>query len=91
MLVIAEGKVPPQRPGLERIRVQAAAGIGDGQIERPDRNEAGDEKRHGPARLDAVEPAQERPAPSRRRAIGPFGHRLECKIERHRNQMGQGK
>ncbi len=87
MLVIAEGEIASQRPGLERIGMQAAAGIGDGEIQRPDHNEARNEKRHGPACLDAIEPAQQRPSPARRRAIRPFGHRLECKIDRQGNQI----
>ncbi|WP_245471361.1 hypothetical protein [Bradyrhizobium genosp. SA-3] len=71
--------------------MQAAASVRDDEIKRPDRDKAGDEKRHGPACLDRIQPVQERPAPSRRRTIGPFGHRLECKIERHGNQMKEGK
>lgn len=69
MLVIAPGEMPPQRPGLERIGVQPAAGIGDGEIQRPDRDEADQEQWNAPARLDAIKPAQQRQAPSRRRAI----------------------
>jgi hypothetical protein len=90
MLVVPPRETAPERPGLEGIGVQAAAGIGDGQIDRPERDEAHNEKRHGPARLDAVEPAQERPPPSRRRAIGPLGHRPKCKINRHGTQMQEG-
>src|SRR6516164_54315 len=69
MFGIAPLEAAPECPCFEYIGMQIAAIISDRQKGLPNCDEGDEEKRDGPARLDAVHPAQNWLSPTRRRIL----------------------